>query len=130
MHVEDVDQFAFTFDAAGRLVSGEAGASSVTTYKIQPGGTLSDPKSQSDGQVALCWILQVRGYYFVSNTGSNNLSSFQIDSSGQPTLLAAVAATTNPGPIDLAASDVCTPRPERTAPSTNSPSRATERSSR
>jgi 6-phosphogluconolactonase (cycloisomerase 2 family) len=97
--------FAFTFDPAGRLVSGEAGASSVTTYQIQPGGTLTGSKSQSDGQVALCWILQVRGFYFVSNTGSNNLSSFQIDSSGQPTLLDAVAATTNPGPIDLASSD-------------------------
>ena len=97
--------FAFTFDPAGRLVSGEAGTSSVTTYAIQPGGTLTDPKSQSDGQVALCWILQVRGFYYVSNTGSNTLSSFQIDASGQPSLLSAVAATTNPGPIDLASSD-------------------------
>jgi 6-phosphogluconolactonase (cycloisomerase 2 family) len=97
--------FAFTFDPAGRLVAGEAGASSVTTYRIQPAGTLTDAKSQGDGQTALCWIVGVRGYYFVSNTGSNNLSSFRIDSSGQPALLAAVAATTNPGPIDLASSD-------------------------
>ncbi|MFL5920084.1 MAG: lactonase family protein [Gaiellaceae bacterium] len=96
--------FAFTFDPAGRLVSGEAGLSSVTTYVIQPGGTLTAPKSQSDGQVALCWILQVQGFYFVSNTGSNNVSSFTIDGSGQPSLVAAVAATTNPGPIDLASS--------------------------
>jgi 6-phosphogluconolactonase (cycloisomerase 2 family) len=86
-------------------VAGEAGASSVTTYRIQPAGTLTDAKSQGDGQTALCWIVGVRGYYFVSNTGSNNLSSFRIDSSGQPALLAAVAATTNPGPIDLASSD-------------------------
>jgi hypothetical protein len=97
--------FAFTSDPAGRLVTGEAGASSVTTYQVQPGGTLADPKSQTDGQTALCWIVSVRGYYYVSNTGSNNLSSFRIDSSGQPVLLASVAATTNPGPIDLASSD-------------------------
>jgi 6-phosphogluconolactonase (cycloisomerase 2 family) len=97
--------FAFTFGPAGRLVAGEAGASSVTTYRIQAGGTLTDPKSQSDGQTALCWILQVRGFYFVSNTGSNNLSSFRLDGSGQPSLLAPIAATTNPGPIDLASSD-------------------------
>lgn len=96
--------FAFTFGPLGRLVSGEAGASSVTTYRIDPSGTLSDPKSQSDGQMALCWILRVHGFYYVSNTASNNLSSFTIDSTGQPTLLSAVAATTNPGPIDLAAS--------------------------
>jgi 6-phosphogluconolactonase (cycloisomerase 2 family) len=97
--------FAFTFDPAGRLVSGEAGTSSVTTYQIQPGGMLTDPRSQSDGQVALCWILRVGGFYYVSNTGSNTLSSFEIDASGQPSLLSAVAATTNPGPIDLASSD-------------------------
>jgi 6-phosphogluconolactonase (cycloisomerase 2 family) len=97
--------FAFTFSPAGRLVAGEAGASSVTTYQLQPGGTLTDPKSQSDGQVALCWILRVGGFYYVSNTGSNTLSSFEIDASGQPSLLSGVAATTNPGPIDLASSD-------------------------
>jgi hypothetical protein len=95
--------FAFTF-GAGRLVSGEAGTSSVTTYLVDAGGTLSDPKSQSDGQAALCWIQRVVGVYFVSNTASNNLSSFTIDSSGQPLLLNAVAATTNLGPIDLAVS--------------------------
>jgi 6-phosphogluconolactonase (cycloisomerase 2 family) len=96
--------FAFTFDPAARLVSGEAGTSSVTTYAIQPGGTLTDPKSQSDGQAALCWILRVGGFYYVSNTGSNTISSFQVDSTGQPSLVNAVAAATNPGPIDLASS--------------------------
>src|SRR5439155_4380977 len=95
--------FAFTF-GSGRLVDGEAGASSVTTYLVDAGGTLSDPKSASDGQVALCWILRVGDAYFVSNTGSSDLSSFSIDSSGQPSLLNAIAATTNPGPIDLATS--------------------------
>ncbi len=95
--------FAFTF-GSGRLVDGEAGTSSVTTYIVGSGGTLSDPLSASDGQAALCWILRIGNVYYVSNTGSNNLSSFTVDSSGQPTLLQAVAATTNPGPIDLATS--------------------------
>jgi 6-phosphogluconolactonase (cycloisomerase 2 family) len=96
--------FAFTFAPGGRLVSGEAGASSVTTYRIDPGGTLADAKSAGDGQAALCWILRVHGFYFVSNTASNNLSSFTLDRSGRPSLLHAIAATTNAGPIDLAAS--------------------------
>jgi 6-phosphogluconolactonase (cycloisomerase 2 family) len=96
--------FAFTFDPTGRLVAGEAGASSVTTYAIQPGGMLTDARSQSDGQAALCWILRVGAFYYVSNTGSNTLSAFRADSSGQPSLVSAVAATTNPGPIDLASS--------------------------
>lgn len=95
--------FAFTF-AGSRLVAGEAGASSVTTYQVQASGTLVDPRSQSDGQAALCWIERVGDVYFVSNTASNNLSSFRIGPLGQPILLNAVAATTNPGPIDLATS--------------------------
>ena len=96
--------FAFTFGAGGRLVAGEAGASSVTTYALGSGGTLSDPKSASDGQAALCWIERAGDVYFVANTGSNDLSSFAVSGNGQPTLLQAVAATTNAGPIDLASS--------------------------
>jgi 6-phosphogluconolactonase (cycloisomerase 2 family) len=96
--------FAFTFGAGGRLVAGEAGASSVTTYALGSGGTLTDPRSASDGQAALCWILGVGDVYFVSNTGSNDLSSFRVGADGQPTLLHAVAAATNAGPIDLASS--------------------------
>jgi 6-phosphogluconolactonase (cycloisomerase 2 family) len=96
--------FAFTFGPAGRLVSGEAGASSVTTYRIGQDGTLADPKSQTDGQVALCWIQRVGRFYFVSNTGNNTVSAFTVGSDGQPSLVNGVAATTNPGPIDLASS--------------------------
>ena len=94
--------FAFTFTPEGRLAVGEAGASTVSTYAIQPGGTLTDPKSQPDGQVALCWITRVGSYYYVSNTGSNTLSAYTIASDGQPGLVGAtgVVATTEPGPID------------------------------
>jgi len=96
--------FAFTFTPEGRLASGEAGASSLTTYALGDDGTLSDPRSASDGQTALCWIVRVGGFYYVSNTGSNNLSSFSVGADGTPSLLAAVAGTTNMGPIDLTAS--------------------------
>jgi 6-phosphogluconolactonase (cycloisomerase 2 family) len=96
--------FAFTFDPAGRLVSGEAGMSSVTTYTINNNGTLANPQSQTDSQVALCWIVQAHGFFYVSNTGSNNLSGYRIDGSGQPTLIGptGVVATTGEGPIDMA----------------------------
>ena len=95
--------FAFTF-AGNLLVSGEAGASSVTTYRISGAGSLGDAKSASDGQGALCWIERVGDVFFVSNTATNNLSSFRLGPGGQPVLLSAVAAATNPGPIDLASS--------------------------
>jgi len=96
--------FAFTFGPGGRLVSGEAATSSVTTYRIDPGGTLTGAQSASDGQGALCWIKRVRGFYFVSNTATDNLSSFTVGPNGRPSLVDAVAASTNAGPIDLAAS--------------------------
>jgi 6-phosphogluconolactonase (cycloisomerase 2 family) len=96
--------FAFTFTPTGRLAVGEAGASSVTTYVLNGDGMLADPKSAPDGQVALCWILQVGQYYYVSNTGSNTLSAYTIGADGQPALVGptGVVATTNMGPIDLA----------------------------
>jgi 6-phosphogluconolactonase (cycloisomerase 2 family) len=96
--------FAFTFGPGGRLVDGEAGTSSVTTYGIQNDGTLTNPQSQSDGQAALCWIDRVQDTFFVSNTASNTVSSFRVGPDGRPQLVASVAATTNPGPIDLVSS--------------------------
>ena len=95
--------FAFTFTPQGRLAAGEAGASSLTTYELN-GGTLADPRSATDGQTALCWIVRARGFYYVSNTGSNNVSSFTVGADGTPSLLSAVAASTNAGPIDLTVS--------------------------
>ena len=94
--------FAFTFTPEGRLAAGEAGASTVSTYEIQPDGTLTGAKSQADGQTALCWITRVGDHYYVSNTGSNTLSGYTIGSDGQPSLVGAtgVVATTEPGPID------------------------------
>jgi 6-phosphogluconolactonase (cycloisomerase 2 family) len=94
--------FAFTFTPNGRLADGEAGASSVSTYVVQADGTLADPKSQPDGQVALCWITRVGQYYYVSNTGSNTISGYTIAADGQPSLVGAtgVVASTEPGPID------------------------------
>jgi 6-phosphogluconolactonase (cycloisomerase 2 family) len=95
--------FAFTFTPAGRLAMGEAGASAVTTYVVGGDGTLADPKTLSDNQVALCWIQQVGPFYYVSNTGSDTLSGYRISTDGQPTLVTptGVVATTEPGPIDL-----------------------------
>jgi 6-phosphogluconolactonase (cycloisomerase 2 family) len=95
--------FAFTFAPKGRLVVGEAGASTVTTYELERDGMLTEPKSQPDGQAALCWIQRVGEYYYVSNTGSNTLSAYRISRDGQPSLVGptGVVATTTPGPIDM-----------------------------
>jgi 6-phosphogluconolactonase (cycloisomerase 2 family) len=95
--------FAFTFTPSGRIAVGEAGTSNVTTYVVRPDGTLVEPKTQTDHQTALCWILRVGDFYYVSNTGNNTLGGFRIAATGQPSLLTptGVSATTEPGPIDL-----------------------------
>jgi 6-phosphogluconolactonase (cycloisomerase 2 family) len=98
--------FAFTFSHANRLVMGEAGVSAVTTYVVNDDGTLSAAHSLSDGQAALCWITRVRRFYYVSNTGSNNISGYRVEPDGQPMLIGptGIVATTEMGPIDSAQS--------------------------
>jgi hypothetical protein len=95
--------FAFTFaPGSQRLVDGEAGVSAVSTYVVGGDGTLSDPQSLTDGQAALCWITRIRGFYYVSNTGSNTISGYTISAAGVPSLLTptGVVAGTDAGPID------------------------------
>jgi 6-phosphogluconolactonase (cycloisomerase 2 family) len=98
--------FAFTFDANQRLVDGEAGSSALSTYIVNADGSLSDPHSLSDNQVALCWVTRVGDFYYVSNTGSNTISGYRIGNDGQPALITTdgIVATTDIGPIDSTAS--------------------------
>ncbi len=95
--------FGFVFDPAGRLVVIEAATSSVSTYLINGDRTLTTLGSAADGQAAGCWIVGARGFFYVSNAGSANLSSFQLGTDGSPALIG-VAATTGAGTIDAAAS--------------------------
>jgi 6-phosphogluconolactonase (cycloisomerase 2 family) len=92
--------FSFTFDAAGNVVATEASNSSVTTYRVNANGSLSSLGTVSDGQSALCWISGARGYFFGSNAGSGNVSSFSESANGAPVLVNATAATTRAGTTD------------------------------
>jgi 6-phosphogluconolactonase (cycloisomerase 2 family) len=98
--------FAFTFTPTRRLASGEAGTSNLTTYAINRDGTLADPRTLSDGQMALCWIVRAGGFYYVTNTASNTVSAFTVGPNGQPALVGAtgVVAQTGMGPIDMTVS--------------------------
>lgn len=96
--------FAFTFDATGRLVSAEASNSSVSTYTMGSTGSLTLVGTVSDGQAALCWISSAQDYFFGSNAGGGDVSSFAETSAGAPTLLNAKAAITHPGTTDSAVS--------------------------
>ena len=98
--------FAFTFDPSGRLVVAEAGASVVSTYTLDPDGTLSGAQSQADGQAALCWITAAASNYYVANAGSATISGYRVDANGAPSLIGAtgIVGETETGAIDLAPS--------------------------
>ncbi len=92
--------FSFTFDDAGNVVSTEASNSSVDTYSVNANGTLPSLGSVSDGATALCWISGANGYFFGSNAGSSDITSFDETSTGAPQIVASVAATTHAGTTD------------------------------
>lgn len=96
--------FAFTFDANGLLVAAEASNSSVSTYSIGTSGALTLVGTVTDGQAALCWISGAQGFFFGSNAGGGDVSSFGETAGGAPTLLNAKAAITHPGTTDSAVS--------------------------
>jgi 6-phosphogluconolactonase (cycloisomerase 2 family) len=97
--------FAFTFDRHGRLIVVEAAMGQLSTYSINSDNTLTGIGTTTpSGEAALCWIAFARGFYYGTNTGSNTVSSFRVAGDGTPTLVAAQAATTGAGPIDMATS--------------------------
>jgi 6-phosphogluconolactonase (cycloisomerase 2 family) len=92
--------FAFTFDSAGNVVSAEASNSSVSTYAVNTNGSLTSLGTVEDGQAALCWISGANGYFYGSNSGSGNVSSFDENGAGAPQLVNASAASAHAGTID------------------------------
>lgn len=100
--------FGMRFGRSGALLSTEAASGSVSSYALAPDDTLTVVSPVvHDGQVATCWI-SVRSdgkFAFVSNTGSGDLSSYQVSGNGTLNLEEAVAATAAGGaPIDSALS--------------------------
>jgi hypothetical protein len=99
--------FAFVFSPLGQLVVAEAGPSALHTFTLGPNGSLASlSTSVGDNQTALCWVASARGYYFVANAGSANISAYSVATNGAPSLVGTtgVVATTDAGPVDLAAS--------------------------
>jgi len=96
--------FPFVFDPAGRIVLGDA-SGVLSTWSFAADGTLVPvAQAPSNHQVALCWLAEVGGHLYTTNTGSNSVTGYDEGSDGTLTLLDAdgVTATTDAGPIDLA----------------------------
>lgn len=95
--------FAFVF-AQDRLVLTQAGTSSLAKYDLADDGTLPNLATVPNGQIASCWISAANGYFYVSNTGSSNISIYHDDGPAGLTLINA-AVPTDPGTIDSTVSD-------------------------
>jgi DNA-binding beta-propeller fold protein YncE len=93
--------FGFTFDRAGDLVVAEAGASDLTTYKINGNGTVTALASVANGQAALCWNTRAGRFFYGANAGSATLTGYRIGAGGVPVIIG--ETSTDGGPIDLAA---------------------------
>jgi 6-phosphogluconolactonase len=101
--------FGFAVDSGEYVYISEAfggmpGQAAVTSYDADENFDIVTA-SLGNGQTASCWlVLGGNGGVFVSNTGSNTISSYHADVDGNLTLANAVAADTGAGsfPIDIA----------------------------
>ena len=99
--------FPFVFDTAGRIVLGDA-SGVLSTWSFAADGTLVPvAQAPSNGQSALCWVAEVGGHLYTTNTGSNTVTGYTEAANGTLTLLNVdgVTATTDAGPIDLAGTE-------------------------
>ncbi len=90
-------------------VGGAPGASVLSSYRISNNGsiTLVDG-SVGAGQSAACWVVITNNgkYAYTTNTASNNLTNFNVNTNtGSISVNTAIAATTGMGPIDAALSN-------------------------
>lgn len=87
-------------------VGGAPGASVLSSYRISNNGNINLVKgSVGAGQTAACWVVITGNakYAYTTNTASNNLTNFNVNTnSGNISVNTAIAATTGMGPIDAA----------------------------
>lgn len=87
-------------------VGGAPGASVLSSYRIHFNGEISlIDGSVGAGQSAACWVVITKNgkFAYATNTASNNLSTFNVNTfSGSINVLDAISATTPSGPIDAA----------------------------
>lgn len=104
--------FGFAFDQKGALIVSEAGGgpsgtSAVSSYTINPDGTLATVSgSIPDTQIAACWevVTDNSRFTYTTNTHSGTVSSYTISHDGSLALLNPVAANTGTGDLDMSLS--------------------------
>jgi 6-phosphogluconolactonase (cycloisomerase 2 family) len=94
--------FGFLFMPTGHLVVAEAGTNALSSFSIDPDGSLTLVDTMTTGQSATCWVSGSGHFLFASNAGSSTVTSMRIDDDGH---LAVTGTTpTSPGSVDSAVS--------------------------
>ena len=104
--------FGFAFSDAGQLIvseaaGGAAGASTASSYTMSSAGEITPVSSAvPSAQSAACWAAVAGNHVYMSNTGSNNLSSYTIGANGSLALVGSGAnAPTGAAPADSAVAE-------------------------
>ena len=110
MSMASVGQTPFGFEFArnnfmivSNAAGGAAGAGSATSYSGANNGNLSSVNGAvPNNQGAPCWVAvsKHKRYAFVTNTASNNISSYYVATNGVLTLVQS-AITSDAGPLDM-----------------------------
>lgn len=109
-----VTPFGFAFGRRDHLIvseafGGAAGASAMSSYKVDNDELEVISPSVATTQTAACWVVISKNgkYAYTTNTGSGSISSYRIEKNGAITLLDAQAGLTGDGsrPIDMALSN-------------------------
>ncbi len=93
--------FAITFDREQRLILAES-AGALGSFQLNANGTLEQLDVVPSGQIATCWVTEVRGVFYTSNPGSSSLSAYKEGFGGALTLLG--DTPTDGGTVDSVAS--------------------------
>jgi 6-phosphogluconolactonase len=104
--------FGFTFGPSDSVIVTEAErrlpvSGTTSSYRLASGTLQSVSPKVPDHQTAACWVTLTGTTAWVVNTGSSDISSYEVGAGGTLRLLNPIAASTglNTAPIDLAASN-------------------------
>ena len=106
--------FGFEFDKRGHLIvsdafGGGANAGAMSSYNVSPGGIDLITGPVANTQTAPCWVVVTKNgkFTYTSNTGTHNISGYNVAQDGSITLFndGGNTASTGAGPIDMAISN-------------------------
>lgn len=94
-----VTPFGFAVDRRGRLMVSEAGASSLSTYRLDGATPVVVSAAVVNGEAAACWAAVTPNgrYAYTGNAGTGSVSLYAIDRQGAATLVAGAAGSTEGG---------------------------------